>query len=55
MAVQPKKKGTKRVAGNIPEDDARALELSAQENRRSIAAELGLAVEHWLKKNGRRP
>jgi hypothetical protein len=44
----------KRVSTMVPADDARALELNAKENGRSVASELRLAVQAWLKQIGRR-
>lgn len=43
----------RRVGALIPERHARALELSAKENGRSLASEIRLALTEWLKRHGR--
>jgi hypothetical protein len=43
----------RRVGGIIPERHALALEQAAQENGRTFAAELRLAIQDWLRKHGR--
>lgn len=43
----------RRVGAMIPETHAKALELNAEENGRSIAAEIRLALQAWLKQHGR--
>lgn len=43
----------RRVGAMIPEPHTRALELSAEENGRSIASEIRLALAEWLKQHGR--
>lgn len=44
----------RRVSAMVPAADAKALELSAEENGRTLAAELRMAIQAWLKQNGRR-
>lgn len=43
----------KRVSAMMPESHVKALEESAEQNERSLAAELRLAVQDWLRKQGR--
>jgi hypothetical protein len=45
----------KRVSAMVPAADANAFESLAEQNGRSTASELRLAIQAWLKQNGRRP
>lgn len=44
----------RRVMTQLDQADYRALALEAEENGRSISAEVKMAVKAWLKKAGRR-
>jgi hypothetical protein len=44
---------TRRVGALIPESHARALERSAEENGRTLASEIRLAIAEWLRQHGR--
>lgn len=37
----------------VPESHARALAQSAEDNGRSVASEVRLAIQFWLKAHGR--
>lgn len=43
-----------RIAAMVTHDDARLLNQGAEENGRSLASEIRLAIDHWLRSNGRR-
>jgi hypothetical protein len=53
MLQRPSDPKQRRVGAMIPEAHAKALELSAEENGRSTASEIRLALADWLKKHGR--
>lgn len=53
MSQRKRVEGTRRIGALIPKSHARALEISAEENGRSIAAEIRLALQEWLRKQGR--
>ena len=44
-----------RIGGLIPSKLKRGMERNAVDNGRSLASELRLACEHWLRQNGRKP
>ena len=52
--TQRRKVKLKRLSGMAPAVDVEQLEALAQDNDRSVAAELRVAVVNHLKKNGRR-
>lgn len=53
MAMQTRKKLT-RITITLPILDKQQIGTLAIENRRSVSAEIGLAIEKHLRENGRR-
>lgn len=51
--VYAKREMDVRVGAMIPKAHKRALDRSADENGRSTASEIRMAIEFWLKKEGR--
>jgi len=43
----------RRIGALIPEAHAKALDKAAEENGRTLASEIRMAVEDWLRKQGR--
>lgn len=43
----------RRMGAMVPEPHAKALEQAAQDNGRTIAAEIRMAIQEWLKAHGR--
>lgn len=54
MSVPSQKDRKRRIAADIDETDARALELNAKENGRSLMSEIRIAIKTHLKTVGRR-